>query len=73
MTSTSNFYSSIVISLFEISDIANYNWLPVNSSHGHLVTSKHCTKLWVGAQNSVMGMQILRVTINVQNLGAPDL
>jgi len=45
--------------------------LPVNSSHGHLVTIQHCTKLRVGTQNSV-GMQILMVTTNVQNLGAPD-
>ena len=85
--------------------------LAVNSSHGHLVTSEHCTKLWMvhaklcgqgrrgwqsrqwshsficsgssfrtphdqtpklslGAQNSV-GMWTLRVTINMQNLGAP--
>jgi len=43
----------------------------VKSSHGHLVTNQHCTKLRVGAQNSV-GMQILRVTTNVQNLGAPE-
>ena len=43
----------------------------VKLSHGHLVTSQHCTKLRVGAQNSV-GMQILMVTTNVQNLGAPD-
>jgi len=41
-------------------------------SHGHLVTRQHCTKLWVGAQNS-MGMQILRVITNVQNLDAPAL
>ena len=38
----------------------------VKSSHSHLVTSEHCTKPWVGTQNSV-GMQILRVTTNVQN------
>jgi len=40
-------------------------------SHSHLVTSQHCIKLRVGAQNSV-GMQVLMVTTNVQNLGATD-
>jgi len=43
----------------------------VKSSHSHLITSQHCTKLQVGTQNSV-GMQILKVTTNVKNLGAPD-
>ena len=42
----------------------------VKSSRSHLVTNQHCTKLRVGAQNSV-SMQILRVTTNVQNFGAP--
>jgi len=42
----------------------------VKSSHGHLITSQHCTNIWVGAQTSV-GMQILMVATNVQNLGAP--
>ena len=44
----------------------------VISSHSHLVTSPHGTKLWVGTHNS-LGMQILRVTTKVQSLSAQSL